>query len=276
MDDPFSAHRSELLALAYRMLGSAAEAEDVVQDAWLRWRSAAEVASPKPWLRTTVTRLCLDRLKSARARRETYVGPWLPEPLVTDASERDPYSVSLAFMLVLERLNPVERAVYLLHVVFELTHAEIGPLVDKSEAAVRQIFHRSKARVSAAKPRFAPSREQHGQLLSRFFEACELGDVDGLGRLLAAEARALTDGGGRVRAARNVVQGREPVARLFIGLAQKFGAADLTPEFADLNGWPACILREGSVVKMVVGIETDGVHIAAVHVILNPDKLDHL
>lgn len=266
-------HRKRLLAIAYRMLGSAAEAEDVVQDAWLRWQSATDVATPEAWLTTTVTRLCLDRLKSARQQREVYVGPWLPEPVATTPDEPvDPASISLAFLLLLERLSPTERAVYLLHQVFDFSHGEIAAILQQSEAAVRQSFHRAKDHVADEKPRFAPSKERHVELLSAFATACQAGDVAAIKSMLAADAKAWSDGGGKVRAALNVVQGDDSVARFFAGIAKKYPMA-VTPELRETNGLPSLLLWQDGRIIGLMNIETDGDQIFAVHYVANPDKL---
>jgi RNA polymerase sigma-70 factor (ECF subfamily) len=277
MNDTFLEHRPRLFALAYRMLGSAAEAEDVLQEAWLRWQRASGVETPGPWLSTVVTRLCLDELKSARARRETYVGPWLPEPIATSGEEIDPQSVSIAFLRVLERLTPVERAVYLLHAVFDSSHAEIAASLGKEEAAVRQVFHRAKERVLSERPRFAPSKEAHARLLTTFVQACAAGDVAGLRAILAEEAMAWTDGGGKVRAALKPLVGQDAVARFFVGVVTRKGAGDgLEMVIAEINGLPTIVSRRGGAVVNTVGIETDGERIFAIHVVANPAKLERV
>jgi RNA polymerase sigma-70 factor (ECF subfamily) len=191
----FEAHRPLLFGIAYRMLGDRAAAEDIVQEAFLKTRDAPALDSPKAWLSTVVTRLCLDQLKSARARRESYVGPWLPEPLPTD-DKIDRETISMAFLVLLETLSPVERAVFLLHEVFDYSHAEVADIVGKEEVAVRQILHRAKSHVVARRPRFSGSREQHQRLLMGFVQACTVGDVDGLKQLLADDVVSLSDGGG--------------------------------------------------------------------------------
>lgn len=271
--DEFELHRGRCFAIAYRMLGSAAEAEDIVQEAWLRWQRADDIATPAAWLTTTVTRLCLDHLKSARVRREQYVGPWLPEPIETTADEVDPDSISMAFLLLLERLSPAERAVFLLRKVFEVDYAEIAGMLGKTEAAVRQLFHRAGEHVEADRPRYAASKDQHLRLLTGFLMAVQSGEVGQIETLLAEDARSWTDGGGRTRAALNVVEGRSRVARLFAGLIKKSGSADLRPEVRELNGWPAVVVWRGDELSQVLMIETDGETILAVHVVLNPDKL---
>ncbi len=275
--DRFSPHRTKLRALAYRMLGSVAEAEDVLQDAYLRWHSAEDhVDHPEAWLTKTVTRLCLDRMKSARAKREVYVGPWLPEPIPTDTEEVDPESISVAFLLLLERLSPFERAVYLLHSVFEVEHAAIASMLGKSEAAVRQSFHRAKEHIQSGKPRFAPSKEAHARLLATFAVACQGLDVAGLQAVLAEDVEAWTDGGGKTRAARNVVHGANDVARFFVGVVKHGATASLTTAIEELNGRACIVVRDNGVPSSVVDLETDGTLIHAVHVMINPEKLSAL
>lgn len=264
--------RRRLLGLAYRMLGSAADAEDVLQDAWLKVRDVEGVADETGYMVTVVTRLCLDRLRSAPARRETYVGPWLPEPIAT-TDEVDPESVSLAFVALLERLSPVERAVFVLKQVFELEHAEIARALGLGDAATRQLFVRAKAHVESERPRFAPSREAHERLLSAFLLACAAGDVEGLKSMLASDARATTDSGGKVRAARNVLRGSDAVARFFVGITRKGAADGVSVEVRDVNGWPAAVLSRGGTVESVLVLETDGAVVLGVSVVSNPDKL---
>ncbi len=272
--EAFERERPRLRAIAYRMLGSIVDAEDAVQDAYLRWQhSDTDVRSTPAWLTTIVTRLCLDRLDSARARREVYVGPWLPEPLVTDDDDIDARSVSTAFLLLLERLSPIERAAYLLHAVFDSDHREIGEILGKSEAAVRQAFHRAKGHLAQGKPRFAPDKQRHAELLLAFLTACQATDVAALVGLLAEDAQAHTDGGGVVRAARKIVHGADSVARLFVGLTKKGSGVGLRPVIAELNGWPCVVLYRDEVITTVIGIETDGTSIHTVHTLNNPDKL---
>lgn len=274
----FEAHRSRLFAIAYRMLGSRTEAEDMVQEAFLRWQAAPheQVESARAYLSTIITRLCLDQLKSARAQRETYVGPWLPEPLRTGSLPTnepvDPQSISLAFMVLLEALSPVERAVYLLHEVFDYSHAEVAAIVGKEEAACRQLFHRARAHIQERRPRFAPSRADHERLLTGFLTAVQAGDLEGLRGMLAKDAVTWSDGGGKRLAARNLIHGADANARLFLGLARK-AQPGFELEFAEINGWPALIMRQDGEVSDVLGIETDGAQIHAVYLMRNPDKL---
>lgn len=267
-------HRPRLRALAYRMLGSVADAEDVLQDAFLRWHGAAEtIETPGAWLTTTVTRLCLDRLKSARARRETYIGPWLPEPVATAEDEVDAESISIAFLLLLERLSPVERAAYLLHAVFDNDHAEVAKILGKSEAATRQAFHRAKEHLAAERPRFTTSRERHAELLQAFVAACAGQDAAALSQLLAADVRALTDGGGQTHAARKVLVGPDHVSRFFVGLVKKGVAGETTVHTMSLNGAPCFVIAIGGAPFAVLDIETDGTLIQTIHVVISPAKL---
>lgn len=266
-------HRPKLFGIAYRMLGSVSDAEDVLQDAWLRFRDRDQIENAEAWLVTVTTRLCLDRLKSARARRETYVGPWLPEPLETSTEDVDPDSVSVAFLTLLERLSPEERAVFLLRQVFDLEHREIATALGIGEASSRQLFHRAKEHLADGRPRRAPDKAEHARLLGAFVLACQAGDVDGLRHLLAADVRAHTDSGGKVRAARRVLVGADAVARFFVGITKKGAGDGLELAQRELNGRPAFVLfREGKV-SSTVGIEVDAGRIVAVHVVSNPDKL---
>ncbi|KFE68036.1 RNA polymerase sigma-70 factor [Hyalangium minutum] len=270
----FETHRPMLVAIAYRMLGSAAEAEDIVQEAWLRWQSAPRdaVRSGRAFLATVVTRLCLDHLKSARANREVYVGPWLPEPVRTDSAV-DPETISVAFLVLLESLTPVERAVYLLHEVFGYSHAEVSQMVGKEEAACRQLLHRAREHLQARRPRFAPSKQAHERLVTGFLSACVSGDLEGLKRMLSDDVTAWSDGGGKAfGASTRPVHGADAVARLYIGIVKKakfgFGA-----EVLEVNGWPSLVVRLNGTVFDVISLETDGERIHGIRAILNPDKL---
>jgi RNA polymerase sigma-70 factor (ECF subfamily) len=283
----FEEHRRLLFSIAYRMLGSVAEAEDVVQEAWLRRQGAKEdeVRSEKAFLSTIVTRLCLDQMKSARARRETYVGPWLPEPLPTrlasppkapddELDERE--SVSMAFLILLESLNPVERAVFLLRKVFDYEYSEVARIVERSEDACRQIFHRASQAVQARRPHLPATREERERLADGFWQAATSGDVGALEALLAEDVSFWSDGGGKRPAAMNVVNGRKSVAALVLGLWKK-GAAGLRVERVELNGCPAVIGRtaDGEIDSAVL-IEVDAGAVSAIRVVRNPDKLAHL
>ena len=274
--DNFEQHRKVLWSIAYRMLGSASEAEDVVQEAYLRAQSMpADVESERAYLSTIVTRLCLDHWKSARVKRESYVGPWLPEPVQTEAMPVDPSSISLAFMVLLESLSPLERAAYLLHEVFDYAHPEIARILGRDEAACRQLVHRARAHVSAQRPRFAPSRDKHRQLLERFQRACADGDLAALEQLLASEAVSYSDGGGKIHAAQRPVHGAARIAKLFAGIFRmRPPHCEISVE--DINGLPSLVVRMDGAVRSVVDIETDGEHILSVRAVANPDKLAHL
>lgn len=272
----FEAQRPLAFALAYRMLGSRAEAEDVVQEAWLRWRESdtSAVDSDRAWLGTVVTRLCLDHLKSARARRETYPGPWLPEPLLSEQARLpvDTESLSMAFMVLLESLSPLERAVFLLQQVFDYSHAEIAGIVGANEAMCRQALHRAKEQLKARRPRFASSRERHQELLSTFMRAVSSGDLDALKALFAEDVTFVGDGGGKARTARKIVRGRDAVARGTLG-GVRFLDASARIEPVDVNGWPGLSVWVGERLDTVLSIECDDHHIHAIHVVVNPDKL---
>ncbi|MGI8855597.1 MAG: RNA polymerase sigma-70 factor [Thermomicrobiales bacterium] len=276
----FNAHRPLLFSIAYRMLGSAMDAEDVVQEAFLRWRQrdATAVASPKSYLTTVVTHLSIDYLRSARVRREEYVGEWLPEPLVTDESaiDADPValaeSLSLAFLMLLERLTPIERAVFLLHDVFAYPFDEIARIVGKSSANCRQIAHRARRHLGTGLPRFVSHREEHERLTNQFMRAWADGDVTALLALLADDVTVYSDGGGKVLAARRPIAGADRVGRLFAGLAAK-----APPEFAlrtaTINGQPALIGELSGRPFGVYALEVAGGRIRAIRIVLNPDKL---
>lgn len=271
--ETFESHRPALFGIAYRLTGSVAEAEDAVQEAFLRWRAApqAEVRSPRAFLSTVVTRLCLDRLKAERVRKESYPGPWLPEPLPTDGPV-DPESISLAFLVLLESLTPLERAVYLLHEVFDYTHAEVAEIVGRDEASCRQLLLRARRSITARRPRFAPTREAHERLLTSFAEACRAGDPKRVERLLAEDAAAWSDGGGRATAARVPIRGARAVARAWVGFARKADPGARI-DVQEVNGWPALVVRVGGRVVSVISIETDGERILAIRTVLNPEKL---
>ncbi|MFP3943346.1 MAG: RNA polymerase sigma factor SigJ [Alphaproteobacteria bacterium] len=283
-EQEFEARRPSLLGLAYRMLGSRADAEDAVQDAWLRWREKADgVDNPRAWLTTVVTRLCLDRLKSAQRQREVYVGPWLPEP-VADAGAFTPEAaseladdLSFALLLALERLTPLERAAFLLHDVFDASWAEVSDALGRSEAACRRLASRARRAVRERRRTPAPP-ERHARLLGGFLAAVEQGDVAGLTRLLTEDVVALTDGGGRKAAALNPIRGPDRVARFFVSLARKYRTAGivLQAEQVTLNGVPAFLLYADGKLDQAVTLEVRGPHIAAIYVVRNPDKLSRL
>ena len=279
----FQAERPRLRRLAYRMLGSVAEAEDVVQDSWLRWsRATDEVEDAAAWLVRVTTRLCLDRLRAARARRLAYRGPWLPEPLIEEApidpAERAE-DVSVAFLLALERLSPLERAVFLLHEVFDEDYAKVAQTLGRSEAAVRQLARRAKTHVQSARPRFAPDAALAERLMSAFLSAAAGGDVAALRELLAQDVVMITDGGGQRSAALRPLVGQEDVLRLIRGLAWREEVAAIPPpevRAATINGAPGLILRRADgPTTLVVQPDSEG-RIAALYLVRNPEKLRHL
>lgn len=283
--DQFESYRPLMFSIAYRMLGSVTEAEDTLQDAYLRYRQmpAGSIASPKAFLSTVVTRLCLNHLQSARVQRESYLGPWLPEPLLTEEDPESPTSqaerlesISMAFLVLLERLTPVERAVFLLREVFDYPYPDIAEIVGKDEVSCRQILSRAKKFIAGQRPRFTSSTEQHQHLLQQFLEAVEEGDLDGLTQLLASDVTLWTDGGGKVRgAATRILHGQEAVARFMIA-SQRFIQAMFTTDITEVNGEPALLLRVEGHPFSVVSVTIAQQHILEIRVIANPDKLRHL
>ena len=287
--DLFQSHRQSLFAVAYRMLGSATDAEDVVQDAWLRFSAAqpADLRSAKAYLTTIVTRLCLDRLKSARATREEYIGPWLPEPVVTD-DRRGPErtlaqaeSVTLAFMVLLETLTPEERAVFLLREVFDYEYDEIAAMLEMTAANCRQLFHRAKGRIAERKPRFRATIDEKRPLVERFVRAFSAGDEEELTRVLAADVGFWSDGGGKVLAARRPICGRDHVVNLLIGIRRTAPAAgvpleSVTLDIAEVNGELALLLRVAGQLDGVYVMTVEDEAITAIRVVRNPDKLTYL
>ena len=278
MLDLFETHQPLLFSIAYRMLGSAMEAEDMVQEAFLRWQAAepAQVQSPKAYLSAIVTRLCLDQLKAARNQRETYIGPWLPEPLLT--AEAPPAlldkkeMISMAFLVLLEQLSPVERAVFLLREVFEYEYGEISAVVERSEENCRQLYSRAKKYLVAQRPRFAPAAEEQQRLVRGFHEVLQTGDVAVMAELLAEDVTHWSDGGGKVFAATKPLVGREAVLRFYNGL-WRTKPADLRTELAEVNGEPAILFWVGTGLMAVFAFEVVAGKITAVRSILNPDKL---
>lgn len=280
----FEAHRQALIGLAYRMLGSRAEAEDVVQDAYLRWHAAdrSTVLEPRRYLGTVVARLCLDRMKSARSQREIYVGQWLPEPVVDESFDEAnagdlAHDISVALMLLLERLSPLERASFLLHDVFGLDFAEVARTLGRNEAACRQLAARAREHIEAGRPRFAASPEEGRRLAEAFQAAAASADPQALARLLAKDAVLYTDGGGKRAAALNPIRGAEKIARFFEGVARKNAAfTALTSRHAVVNGMPGLVLHEddGSIDTMAFE-HSDG-RIVAIYIVRNPEKLQHV
>ena len=292
----FEPYRQRLLGLAYRMLGSMADAEDAVQETYLRWHRADRdnVSDPRAFLMTTTTRICLDALTSARARREEYVGPWLPEPVV-DTAALAPDSrtelaedLSIALLLTLDRLSPLERAAFLLHDVFDFSFSEVATALERSAAACRQLASRARAHVRAARPRGAtapPARSggieaKYAQLMSAFAAATQSGDLNALTQLLASDVRVVTDGGGKVRAALKVIDGADRVAQFLVEATRKRPGAwwreDFTVRVATINGLPGLIVDSPEGPVQTAAFEIEGDVIRALYVVRNPDKLRHL
>ena len=280
--DAFQQQRSYLFSIAYRLLGSVSDAEDVLQEAFLRWDRARadELHSARAFLATIVVRLCMDELRSARARREVYVGPWLPEPLLTSGRSDLTESVvlreslSFAFLLLLEKLSPLERAVFVLREVFDYDYAEIAPIVAKSDANCRQAFHRARQRLANQQSRFEASREQQEQLTEQFMRATGSGDVEGLLTLLAEDVVHVGDGGGKAQAGLRPIVTRDHVLRGFLGNLQK-----MPPDRAwieEINGQPAILATRDGKPYAVLLLEIREGQIQAIYTVVNPDKLQHV
>ncbi|KUN69800.1 RNA polymerase subunit sigma-24 [Streptomyces canus] len=282
--EEFQELRPLLFSIAYRILGSVAEAEDAVQETWLRYEATAtEPRSVKAYLSTTVTRIAIDVLRSARVRREEYVGEWLPEPLLDDPYE-DPEraaelaeSVSMAALLLLERLSPLERAAFVLREVFDFGFPEVAAAVGRSEAACRQLVSRARRHMAAGRPRFEADREEREELASRFFDALREGDVDGLRGLLAADVSMVGDGGGRAPQLARAVAGAQNVARLLGSVFPRMARIEVTFEPHQLNGQPGAIFydRDGKVLHTLALDILDG-RIQTIRTVINPDKLGHV
>jgi RNA polymerase sigma-70 factor (ECF subfamily) len=286
LDDAYAALRPLLLSIAYPMVGAVGEAEDIVQEAFLRFHrelaKGTEIESPKAWLSTVTTRLAINHVKSARVRREAYVGTWLPEPLLTDAAPdvagqvETADALSMAFLVLLERLNPVERAVFLLRDVFDFEFDEIAAIVGKSEDNCRQIAVRARRHVQDGKPRFEASRKRRDELAGRFFAALGAGNTDGLVDLLAADVVVYTDGGGKGPAFPQPIYGREHVTHLF-GAYRPETLGAVTQRAAEINGQPGAVFFDaGSRAVLVIALDIAGGQVIAVRTITNPDKLRHL
>ena len=285
----FEAHRGHLLGLAYRMLGLHAEVEDVVQEAWLRWNQTrqGDVEHVRAFLSQTVTRLCLDRIKSAQVRREVYVGPWLPEPVLADEALIQPgpdaagefaSDLSYAFLLALERLSPLERAAFLLHDVFDTDFAEVAQTLGRTEAACRQLASRARQRVREAKPRFKVSIAECERLAVAFLAAAQSGDAEGLKNLLAEDVLYISDGGGKAAAAGIPLQGHERVIKFVLGLMRKHALPQqLKLKLVRINGLAGCLFSEidGTPIQTIAFEPSSDGRIAAVYVVRNPDKLGH-
>jgi RNA polymerase sigma-70 factor (ECF subfamily) len=273
----FEAHRGLLFSIAYRMLGSASEAEDVVQDVWLRARrdEQADVRSPRAYLTTIVTRLCIDRLRSAERTRMEYPGPWLPEPLAEPNQESAELASSLttAFMVLLEQLAPVERAVFLLREVFEFDFDEIARSVGKSEANTRQIFSRARGRLRERRPRFPASRRETEEIVRRFRDACVSGNVEDFMALLHADATFVSDGGGKAAAATRPLLGADRIAKFVLGYAGKAHWSESDFQLVTINGQPGLLMRHQLSGNGTYSFDIDGGRIRAIYVVRNPDKL---
>jgi len=291
----FEPYRRRLRGLAYRMLGSMAEAEDAVQEAYLRWHDVDRdhVVEPRAFLTTTTTRICLDVLKSARVRREEYVGPWLPDPvtdtaaLAPDAQTEIAEDLSVALMLALDRLSPLERAAFLLHDVFDYSFTQVANALGRNEAACRQLASRARARVREARPAgtmagpvgpagASPVDAKHAELLSAFLTAARSGDLGTLTHLLASDAKLVTDGGGKATAALNVIEGADRVAAFLAGTIRKGWTPDMTVRFDMINDLPGLIVSGPHGLIQTTAFELEGDAIAAIYVVRNPDKLKHL
>ncbi len=274
----FNPLRPRLVRVAYRMLGAVTEAEDVVQEAFLRWLGTdrTEVREPEAYLRRTVTRLCLDQLKSARHRRETYFGSWLPEPLV-EAEDDEPEDVTLPLMLALERLSPLERAAFLLHDVFGVGFDEIAATIGRDSAACRQLAARARGHVREARPRFQVDKERGLEIASAFFSASRSGDMSALGALLAADVSIHADGGGKRPAAPGPIFGFDHVMKLHKGLAVLYRKHLSTLVRTGLiNGLPGFVTREADGELQTTALQIEEGKVTAIYVMRNPDKLRHL
>ncbi len=275
----FEAERKRLTRLAYRMTGSIAEAEDVVQDAWLRWvRVHGGVSSPPAYLTRVVTRLCIDRGRSAQARRETYVGPWLPDPLVESVEPNEMVSddITVTLMLALERLSPLERAAFLLHDVFDVPLSEVAATLDREPAAVRQLASRARKHVRTSRPRFAVEPADAERITRAFFVAARDGDVETLSALLARNVEIHSDGGGKVLAFRNVVHGIDRALRLFAAQGRKQTASPTLLRVVSINGLPGYVSLDPGGALQTTALDIQDDMIAAIYIVRNPDKLRHL
>jgi RNA polymerase sigma-70 factor (ECF subfamily) len=280
IDADFEEHRPGLARLAYRMLGSLADADDVLQEAYLRWtrEDRSAVKSPRSYLYSVLTRLCIDQRRLVEARKESYVGPWLPEPLV-EPGLADPAgqletaeSVSLALLVVLESLSPVERAAYLLRRVFDYGYDEVSTILGKSEPSCRQLVSRADAYIRERRPRFEPSPGEAERLTGEFLQACATGDLAGLVRILAADAVLYSDGGGKVLAARVPIRGADRIARFFLGVTRK-APAELEVRHVRVNGRPGVVVLEAGQVADVITLDVADGRITTCFVVRNPDKL---
>jgi RNA polymerase sigma-70 factor (ECF subfamily) len=284
--EAFEAQRDRLRAVAYRVLGSHADAEDVVQEAWLRWSAAdrAEVREPRAYLVRVTTRLAIDRLRQVKARGEAYVGPWLPEPYVTDFGDTVPDtaeravladSVSLAVLVVLESLSPVERAVFVLREAFGYPHADIAAMLDRSEPAVRQLAGRARRHVDERRPRYEVDPAQRRELTERFLAAAAEGDLAGLMEMLAPDVRLVGDSGGKSKAPLRILETADNVGRFLVAVAGK-GIPEMSFRFLELNGGPAVLILSGDTPDSVFQVDVSAGRIRSVYIVRNPDKLRSL
>jgi RNA polymerase sigma-70 factor (ECF subfamily) len=278
--ETFDATRGRLFGLAYRMLGSRAEAEDLLQEAYIRWHEAdrAAIQNPEAWLVTTTTRLAIDRLRRLKTEREAYVGPWLPEPIVSPAPPPDrdlslAEDLSIAFMTMLERLAPDERAAFLLHDVFDVGYPQIASVLDRSEAACRQMVHRARERVRGERKRFDVSESARAGLLRKFTAALEARDERTLLSLFAPDATWTADGGGKVAASPRPIVGADRIVKLVLGIREKHWEENRVIEMAVINGESGLLFRDGESLTAALAIETDGERIVHVYAVVNPEKL---
>lgn len=283
--DNFEEYRPLLFSIAYRMLGSAVDAEDIVQDAYIRYQAASEdIRSPKAFLTTMVTRLCINFLQSARVQREQYLGPWLPEPIRTDTDALSLIpnkrveiheTVSMAFLVLLEHLTPAERAVFLLREVFDYSYGEIAAILEKEEAACRQLFSRARKHISDNKPRFSASDTKHRELLDKFMGVVQGGELEPLMDMLVEDAVMWTDGGGKATAAVYPIYGRENVARFVIG-STRLLKEGYRVEVGQINDESAIVIYQEKTVSLVIFVEVNGEDIQSIRVISNPNKLKYI
>jgi len=273
--ETFNEYRPLLMSIAYRMLGTRADAEDAVQETFLRYQATQEEpSSPKALLATIITRLCIDELRSSRVQRERYVGPWLPEPVVTEGTKVEmAESLTMAFLVLLESLTPVERATFLLHEVFDYDYTEIAGMIGKTEASCRQMVHRAKERITTRRRRFEPSPEETERITSQFLKTAQNGDVAGLMALFADDAVMISDGGGKVRAALNPVRGPSAIARFVMGVLKKIESLSPTYSLTEINGQPAFVTSiSGENISAAILDIQDGL-VQKLFIVANPDKL---
>lgn len=284
MEAAFEPNRGRLFGIAYRMLGSRADAEDLVQEAYVRWHQIDRdsIRNAEAWLVTTTTRLAIDRLRALKTEREAYTGPWLPEPLMRDTPPSPDHhlelasDLSIAFLVLLERLGPEERAAFLLHDVFDFDYTQIASALQRSEEACRQMVHRARTRVRSERKRFEVSEEAKAKLLRRFMEAVTTADENELLALFAPDATWTADGGGRTAAAPVPIAGASRIARLVLGLRRHVVNETTALELIEVNGETALGVRTHGVITAVLSIVTDGERIQAVYAVVNPDKLGNV